>query len=86
MVGLEPVAQPGLGDAVAVLDLLAEPDEVRVQVGVDALDEGGGHAAEQDAAEAGGGVDREVAPAERDPPGGSDGPRLVHLQLRERHP
>ncbi len=66
-VDLEAMAQPGLHDALAPLDLVDEPMEVGEQVRVEVVEVGGDDGAEQDAAEAGRRLDRQDAVAERDP-------------------
>jgi hypothetical protein len=72
LVGLEAVAQPGLGDAPSVLDVVDQGVQVRPQVTVQRPDVRGGDAAEEDPAEAGRGVHRQVLAAQGHPSGRRD--------------
>ena len=71
---LEPVAQPRLGDAPAVLQLVHQVEDLVVEVLGEVGREAGDDPAEQDAAEPGCGVGRQVEPTERDTPGRRDRP------------
>ena len=73
-VGLQPVPQPGLRDAVAGLEMARQAIEVVEHVGVEHRHVRRDDAAEQDAPEPRGGRHRQVAAAQRHPAGGGDGP------------
>jgi hypothetical protein len=68
-IGLEPVPETGLGDALSVLQLNRQPPQVRDQIGIDAREVAGDHAAEQDPTEPGRRIHGQPAPAEGDPSG-----------------
>src|SRR5690606_16187612 len=76
----------GLRDVVAGLELAGELVELVEQLGVEQRDVGGDDAAEQHAAEAGGGRDGQVALAEGEPARGGDGPGVEDLEASEDHP
>jgi len=81
----EAVAQAGLDDALAPLDLVHETMEIGQQVEVDGAEVGGHDGAEQDAAESGRRVDGEHQMAERDAPRRGEGARMPHLELGQQH-
>ena len=85
LVGLQPVAQPGLGDATAVLELDHEVTDLVVEVLTQVGREPGRDAAEEDAAEARRRVAGELDRAERDPSRGSDRPREEALEFGQDH-
>ena len=83
-IGLQPVTQAGLGDAVAGLELVGQAVEVVEQLRVEHGHVGGDHTPEQDAAEPGAGVTGRSRPPSATPSG--DGPQVEHLQLgQDRH-
>ena len=84
-VDLVAVAEPGLHDPLAAVDLVDETMDVGHEVVVDLVEVGGDDGAEQQAAEAGRRVRREHEVAERDPPGRRHRPRVPHLQLSQQH-
>ena len=84
-VDLEAVPQPRLDDALAVFDLGDEPPDVDVQVAVDPRDVVGDDSAEQQAAEAGGGIGRQHEVPEREPARRRQRTRVEDLDLGEQH-
>jgi hypothetical protein len=83
---LEPVAQPGLGDPTTGLELMAQPQQVAVQIGVYRGEEGGRDGTEQQPAESRLGRSGEHGDAHRHPAGGGDRPGVEDLQFGEQHP
>ena len=69
-VDLEPVAQAGLDDAHAPVDLVDEAMDVGHEIGVDLADRRRGDGAEQQPAETGRRIDGQHEIAERDAPRG----------------
>jgi hypothetical protein len=84
-VDLEAVAEAGLHDALAPLDLGDEAVQVGQEVDVDAGEVAGHDGAEEEAAEARWGLGREDEVAERHAPRGGEGARMPHLQLGQQH-
>ena len=84
-VGLEAVAQAGLRDAHAGLELEGEAVEVVEQLGVELVHVGRHDPAEEDAAEAGRRVHRQAQPTQGHPAGGRDRARVEDLELGQDH-
>ena len=84
-VDLEPVTQAGLHDALTRLDLADEQGEVGHQVRVEATDMGRDYAPEQEAAEAGGRLDRQREMTERDATRRRNRTRMLDLELGQQH-
>ena len=79
------VAKTGLGHAPALLQLQREAMEIVEEIGVELLDVAGHDATEEEPAKAGRGEHGEVEPSERNPPSGSDRPRVEDLDLGQDH-
>ena len=84
-VGLEPVPEPGLGDAAVGLQVVEQVHQLVLQLAGDVVDVPGDDAAEEDAAEPGRGVRRKPLVAERDPASGDHRPGVTDLELGEQH-
>ena len=85
VVDLEPVAEPGLGDAPARFQVGDEAAQLGEQVGVEVPDVGGHDAPEQEPAEPGRRIGGERRAAERHPPRRCDGPAVPDLELGQQH-
>ena len=84
-VHLQAVAEPGLGDAPAILELTGEMAQIGEHLGIDRAHMMGHDAAEQDPTEARGGITGQVALAERHAPGRRMGPGAVDLEFGQHH-
>ena len=84
-VDLQPVAEPGLADVAADLEIVDERVEFLVEIGVELADEPRHDAAQQHTAEARRRVDRKHHLAERHPAGRGDRAGVIRLEDRQRH-
>lgn len=82
---LQPVTRPGLRDPSATLDLGEESGDVDGGVLVEITEEAGEDTTEQDAAEAGRRLARQIQVAQRDPASRRDGTGVVRLQFGQDH-
>lgn len=84
-VDLEAVAQPGLGHAAALFEVVDETHELTPEVARDGLDVGGDHAGQQHPTEPRSGVGRQPVAADGDPPRRRHGTGVTDLELSQEH-
>ena len=85
-VDLVSMAQPGLDDAVAALDLVDQTMEVRHEIVVDVLDMARDHRSQEHSAEPRCRIDREHERAESEASRRRTRPRVPDLEFGEQHP